>query len=307
MEIIGVDHGYAAMKTTHYVFPSGVVDYGEHEPYTLQNTLLYNGKYYVCGSGRQPLLRDKTINDNYYLLTLAALAKEVRYRTDKRQEEIILAAGLPLASFGREKERFKQYLLRKKTEYFSFEGEPYEITISDVQLYPQGYAAILDNMELLKGEPSVVLADIGGWTMELMRLDNYIPNAATCRSLELGMIRCMDEILEQVRRSMGLSLTVAQVEAVLQDEPCSLPDKAKNIVLEYGEHYTAQLLSAIMECGFDITAMPVIFLGGGAGLIKHHISPKNALCRAIILEDTQANARGYERICAQQRRHSGHV
>ena len=44
MEIIGVDHGYAAMKTTHYVFPSGVVDYGEHEPYTLQNTLLYNGK-----------------------------------------------------------------------------------------------------------------------------------------------------------------------------------------------------------------------------------------------------------------------
>ena len=57
MEIIGVDHGYAAMKTTHYVFPSGVVDYGEHEPYTLQNTLLYNGKYYVCGSGRQPLLR----------------------------------------------------------------------------------------------------------------------------------------------------------------------------------------------------------------------------------------------------------
>ena len=32
MEIIGVDHGYAAMKTTHYVFPSGVVDYGEHEP-----------------------------------------------------------------------------------------------------------------------------------------------------------------------------------------------------------------------------------------------------------------------------------
>lgn len=84
MEIIGVGHGYAAMKTTHYVFPSGVVDYGEHEPYTLQNTLLYNGKYYVCGSGRQPLLRDKMVNNNYYLLTLAALAKEVRYRTGKR-------------------------------------------------------------------------------------------------------------------------------------------------------------------------------------------------------------------------------
>lgn len=307
MEIVGIDHGYAAMKTAHFVFPSGVVDYGAHEPYTLQNTLLYEEKYYVCGSGRQPLLRDKTVNDNYYLLTLAALAKEIRYRTDKREEEVILAAGLPLASFGREKKRFKRYLLREKTEHFAFEGEPYKITISDVQLYPQGYAAVLANMELLKGEPSVVLADIGGWTLELMRLDNHIPNAATCRSLELGMIRCMDEVTEQVRRSVGLSLTAAQVEAVLKDEPCSLPDKVKGIVKEYGAHYTSQLLSAIMECGFDVTAMPVIFLGGGAGLIKRHLGPQNALCRAIILEDTQANARGYERICAQQRRHSGHV
>ena len=127
-----------------------------------------------------------------------------------------------------------------------------------MQLYPQGYAAILANMELLKGEPSVVLADIGGWTLELMRLDNHIPNAATCRSLEMGMIRCMDEIMEQVRRSMGLSLTAAQVEAVLKDVQCSLPDKVKGIVKEYGAHYTSQLLSSMMECGFDVTAMPVI-------------------------------------------------
>lgn len=307
MEIVGLDHGYAAMKTAHFVFPSGVVDYGEQEPYTLQNTLFYQGKYYVCGSGRQPLLRDKTVNDNYYLLTLAALAKEVRYRMDKREAEVVLAAGLPLASFGREKERFKRYLLRKKTECFSFEGESYTITISDAQLYPQGYAAVLANMELLKGEPSVVLADIGGWTLELMRLDNHIPNAATCRSLEMGMIRCMDEIMEQVRRSAGLSLTAVQIEAVLKDEPCSLPDKVKGIVKEYGAHYTSQLLSSMMECGFDVTAMPVIFLGGGAGLVKRCLSPQNALCRVIILEDTQANAKGYERICAQQRRHSGHV
>ena len=31
--IIGVDHGYAAMKTAHFSFPSGLVAY-EHEPST---------------------------------------------------------------------------------------------------------------------------------------------------------------------------------------------------------------------------------------------------------------------------------
>lgn len=29
---IGVDHGYYAMKTAHFSFPTGLVEY-EHEPY----------------------------------------------------------------------------------------------------------------------------------------------------------------------------------------------------------------------------------------------------------------------------------
>ena len=28
---IGIDHGYAAMKTVHFSFPTGLVEY-EHEP-----------------------------------------------------------------------------------------------------------------------------------------------------------------------------------------------------------------------------------------------------------------------------------
>ena len=36
--MIGVDHGYAAMKTTHCSFPTGLVEY-EHEPYTQKDVL----------------------------------------------------------------------------------------------------------------------------------------------------------------------------------------------------------------------------------------------------------------------------
>ncbi len=57
--------------------------------------------------------------------------------------------------------------------------------------------------------------DIGGWTVDLMRLDNGVPNASTCRSLELGMIHCIDETKEQIRRDTGLPVTDAQVERVL--------------------------------------------------------------------------------------------
>ena len=41
--IIGVDHGYAAMKTAHFSFHTGLVAH-EHEPYTLNNVLEYGGK-----------------------------------------------------------------------------------------------------------------------------------------------------------------------------------------------------------------------------------------------------------------------
>ena len=86
--IIGIDHGYYAIKTAHCSFPAGLTSYGEHEPYTRQGLLEFGGCFFVCGSGRQPIQRDKTANDNYYLLTLAAIAKEIQQR------------GLPFAACG---------------------------------------------------------------------------------------------------------------------------------------------------------------------------------------------------------------
>ena len=74
--IVGIDHGYYAIKTKHVSFPSGIIEY-DYEPYTMQNVLQYRGKYYVCGTGRQTLVKNKTSNDNYYLLTLAAIAEEI--------------------------------------------------------------------------------------------------------------------------------------------------------------------------------------------------------------------------------------
>ena len=92
------------------------------------------------------------------------------------------------------------------------------------------------------------------------------------------MIRCIDEISEQVRRVLGLSLTTAQIECVL---------------------YVQNLLSAITECGLDTRAMPTIFIGGGAALMKRRVSATNGLCRPVILDDVSLNAKGYERLVRQ--------
>ena len=41
-------------------------------------------------------------NDNDYLLTLAAIAKEIQQRGEKRECAVNLGAGMPLTGFGRE-------------------------------------------------------------------------------------------------------------------------------------------------------------------------------------------------------------
>ena len=53
--IIGIDHGYYAIKTAHCSFAAGLTSYGEHEPYTRQGLLEFGGCFFVCGSGRQPI------------------------------------------------------------------------------------------------------------------------------------------------------------------------------------------------------------------------------------------------------------
>ena len=300
-EIIGIDHGYAAMKTKHFSFPTGLVGY-EYEPYTQNDVLEYNGRYYVVGSGRQPLQKDKMMTEDYYLLTLAAIAKELEHRGTDTIADIHLAAGLPLTSFGRDKKKFREYLLRDGDPVsFRYEGTGYTVTISEVSLFPQGYAAVLTQRELLD-EPSIIVADIGGWTVDLMRLDNRIPNAATCRSLELGMIRCLDEIAEQIRRGLGLSMTAAQIESVLRGEVTSMEDQAKEIIHREAGAYVRRLLSAITESGLDTKAMPTIFLGGGAALMKRHVGTVDGLCQPLILDDVCLNAKGYERLVGQMSR-----
>ena len=138
---IGIDHGYYAIKTRNCSFPAGITPFGDREPYTRQNVLTFGGCFFVCGSGRQPIQRDKSANDNYYLLTLAAIAKEIEARGAPRECSVTIAAGLPLTSYGREKPAFRKYLLRnagQPTE-FVYEGKKYRITIEDVLLFPQGF------------------------------------------------------------------------------------------------------------------------------------------------------------------------
>lgn len=179
--LIGIDHGYAAIKTAHCSFPAGLERF-DHRPFSQDRLLEYGDGFYLVGSHRQPLQKDKTADDSYYLLTLAAIA------------------------------------------------------------------------------------------------------------MELGVIRCVKRIQEQVRRKLGLSVTTAQIESVLRGDPSGMDERARTVIQAEADQYVRSLLSAMTEAGLDIHAMPVIFMGGGASLLKRRLSDLSAPCRPFLLDDVRGIA-----------------
>ncbi|MCX4354257.1 MAG: hypothetical protein OSJ60_21975 [Lachnospiraceae bacterium] len=77
--IIGVDHGYGNMKTAHRVFRTGV-ECMEEEPIVSKNFVKYKDKFYVIGESHLVYQGNKTDSEDFYILTLAALAEELKFR-----------------------------------------------------------------------------------------------------------------------------------------------------------------------------------------------------------------------------------
>ena len=92
--IIGIDHGYGNMKTANCCFPTGVM-VSDTEPIFVSDLLQWNNKYYSIGVGHKEFTADKFDDEDYYVLTLAAIARELR-RENITSADVHIAAGLPL-------------------------------------------------------------------------------------------------------------------------------------------------------------------------------------------------------------------
>ena len=94
LEVIGIDHGWSMMKTISQVFVTGVKEITT-TPALFGDVLEYEGKFYKVGTVRQEVKDTKVEDDSFYLLTLAAVAKELK-RRGLAEAKVFLAVGLPL-------------------------------------------------------------------------------------------------------------------------------------------------------------------------------------------------------------------
>lgn len=89
IEIIAIDHGWSNIKTVNTVFTTAVNRIA-NEPGIFDNVLQYEGNYYSVGGKRLEVKDTKVTDDSFYLLTLAAIAKELKIK-GKNHADIFLS------------------------------------------------------------------------------------------------------------------------------------------------------------------------------------------------------------------------
>lgn len=288
IEVIGIDHGWMMMKTATQVFKASAEEIST-EPAFFDNILEYNGKYYEIGCKRVVVKENKTDNDNYYLLTLASIAKELK-RRGKSKAKVFIAAGLPLSRFGDEKDSFLEYLKANKNVIFKYNTEPFEIEIVNVAIFPQCYAAVIDQIATYKQK--VIVVDVGSWTVDIMPIENKKPINEKCVSKPIGLITCMRDVNSECYRKLGEEVDESIIQSVMRGENPSIADEYVDVIKTQIANYVESVYHSLREYGVNLKTTKVVFVGGGASVMRNfsNITDKNI---SYIL-DIKSNAKGFE-------------
>ena len=297
MNIIAIDHGFSQMKTPQHVFTSGINEAAIGLP-SFMDILHFNGINYQVGGKRINHNRDKTVNDDYYLLTLAAITREIKSRKLPADGAVHLTVGLPLMDYQRDYMAFSHYLKRDgKPVYFKYDNAAYQISIEKVSCYVQGYAAIVKEWEqgrLNDEEPVCAVVDVGGWTTDTFVMIEGNPQTESMISHEIGMIDLFNRIQQKVQSQTGSTIQDAHIKHHLLGKATRLVLPIKQIIEEECRQYAAFLLGKLSETKIDIQNMPLIFLGGGALLLRPYLTEHIDPDMLDFIDDLHANVKGYE-------------
>ena len=293
-KIIAVDHGYGNMKTANTVTPTGIKAY-ETEPIFTGNILEYNGIYYRIGEGHKEFIPDKAMDEEYYLLTLMAIARELNVFSI-READVHLAAGLPLTWTSGQKADFKAYLMKNAEVEFSYKKADYHLYIDDVRIYPQGYAAIASFATTLKGVN--LIADIGNGTMNTLYMINGKPQQGKMFTEKFGTYQCTLAVREAFMQKTQREINDAIIDEVLITGTANIAPADLKIIKGIAAEYVRDIFRRLREHGYDENTMTLYVTGGGGCLVKNFY--KFSTDRVKFVEDICAAAKGYEYLAEAQ-------
>ena len=205
-----------------------------------------------------------------------------------------LAVGLTPAHYGAQQKRFAEYFLNRGTVSFTLHDRQYEILIDEVSCYPQSYAAAITVFQTLQSSPRALIIDIGGFTADYLLLKNGKADLTSCDSLENGVILLYNKIRSRGNAELDLLLDEGDVDAILMGRRTQYPAEAIQLVERLAQEFVNDLFSTLRERMLDLRYCKVVFVGGGAILLRRQIEDSGKVGTPLFVTNINANAAGFE-------------
>lgn len=286
--IIGVDHGYGYTKTAENIMKSGIEEMPIEPPFN-EDILMYNDNIYTVGQIRTEQPAEKTQTNDYYILTLAAIAKVLKANNLRRANDLIIAVGLPYSFMAKQADDFKKYLGKNKSVEFKYEGKRYYLGIKEVKVFPQGFPMIATELgETNKEELSVV--DIGSRTIDVLTFLHGKPLYDKCFSIDRkGTLDCIEAIRKYYLAQFQENVDEEMIQRIFQDKEVSLSNEKVKFIKKFVERYINGVMKQLEAKEIKYN---VIYCGGGASVLKNY--GKEIDTSSVIKDDIYGNAKGYE-------------
>lgn len=285
--IIGVDHGYGNIKTEHCVFLSGV----ERTSAVLasDHLLEYEGQKYIIGENHLTYQGDKTGDDAFYILTLAAVAEELKHRGFAPDANIILAVGLPLAWTAAQRKTFREYLRKNENPEFEYMNTRYRLHIEKVKIYAQGLAesCLLDSLD---GDH--MIADIGNGTMNIVRFADGMPLEKSIATEKYGVGTCVKNIRDELSRRFGRDIEERIIDRLICEGCSDKKDDITTVTDKLAREYAAEIIKKLEDYGYVEGYVKLHVFGGGGCLLKNY-SKLSSQLGVEFNDDICANAKSY--------------
>lgn len=300
--IIGFDNGYQMSKTATELFDNGVYDIGSSEPSVTANSLYYDGRYYKIGEGRALLTEDKVSDGNARLLTMVAIAREIK-NIGMYEADVILAVGLPFKNYGDGKPKLIDYYNKCRHMVFEYEGDAYDINISNVMVFPQCYSAIAPRIRHMIDSDYVVV-DIGSKTTDVVFVRNGRAIESRSVTIEKAMVKWIKQIIGDLQAKFGKEIPEDEVMNVILMNDSFLSDEYQYYIRERLKKFMKDLELDLKERDYDLDFKNVIFVGGGATVAQIYGENKKNVAYDT---NINANAIGYEFLARQILRKQGEI
>lgn len=302
--IVSVDLGNKNVKTPELLFLSGLETY-DSNPSTMffgSDCLFYDGKYYTVGSHRIEYTREKYKDDRFFVLTLMAVAKEIKRRSLKGDNyEVELILSLPPSHYRTQHEKLRNYMMTKGQRVnFMFNNRPMSVTFKNVIIFIQGHAALYTRPNLMKEHSLIMMHDIGGFTWDHLAVRNGEPKQNVMKTLELGIIPFYNAFSDYIASEYDLHLEEDDIDDLIKNRKlppnlATIQTKVLNTLDTTALQYLKQGFTTFAENKIDLKMYTNVFVGGAALIFKPYIlqlQKEGLLGEIIFIEDVHANASG---------------